>query len=145
LGKDPAEIRRRNFPKPKDFPYSTPTGVIYDSGNYQATLKKALELVGYKKLRQEQQKLWKQGKYLGIGLSTYIEICGMGPSSAMPAGGWESGTVRIEPTGKVTVLTGASPHGQGQETSFAQIVADELGISPESVIITHGDTQAVPY
>ena len=145
LGKDPADIRRRNFPKPKDFPYSTPTGVIYDSGNYQATLKKALELVGYKKLRQEQQKLWKQGKYLGIGLSTYVEICGMGPSSAMPAGGWESGTVRIEPSGKVTVLTGASPHGQGQETSFAQIVADELGISPESIIVTHGDTQAVPY
>ncbi|MBI4466365.1 MAG: xanthine dehydrogenase family protein molybdopterin-binding subunit [Acidobacteria bacterium] len=145
LGKDPAEIRRQNFPKPKDFPYSTPTGVIYDSGNYEATLKKALELAGYKKLREEQKKLWKQGRYLGIGLSTYVEICAMGPSSAMPAGGWESGTVRIEPTGKVTVLTGASPHGQGQETSFAQVVADELGISPDSVIVIHGDTQAVPY
>ena len=145
LGKDPAEIRRRNFPKPKDFPYSTPTGVIYDSGNYEATLKKALELAGYKKLREEQKKLRKQGRYLGIGLSTYVEICAMGPSSAMPAGGWESGTVRIEPTGKVTVLTGASPHGQGQETSFAQIIADELGIPPEDVIVTHGDTQAVPY
>ncbi len=145
LGKDPAEIRRKNFPKPKDFPYSTPTGVIYDTGNYEAALKKALDLVGYKKLRQEQQKLWKQGKYLGIGLSTYVEICGMGPSSAMPAGGWESSTVRIEPTGRVTVLTGSSPHGQGQETSFSQIVADELGVSPEHVIVTHGDTQAVPY
>ncbi len=145
LGKDPAEIRRKNFPRPKDFPYATPTGVIYDSGDYDAALKKALALVGYKKLRAEQKKLWKQGKYLGIGLSTYVEICAMGPSSAMPAGGWESSTVRIEPTGKVTVLTGASPHGQGQETTFAQIVADELGISPEDIIVTHGDTQAVPY
>jgi len=145
LGIDPVEVRRKNFPRPKDFPYSTPTGVIYDSGNYEATLKKALEQVGYTKLREEQKRLWKQGRYLGIGLSTYVEICAMGPSSAMPAGGWESGTVRIEPTGKVTVLTGASPHGQGQETSFAQIVADELGISPEDVIVTHGDTQAVPY
>src|SRR3990170_3169149 len=106
LGMDPAEVRRKNFPRPKDFPYSTPTGVIYDSGNYEATLKKALELVGYQKLREEQKRLWKQGRYLGIGLSTYVEICAMGPSSAMPAGGWESGTVRIEPTGKVTVLTG---------------------------------------
>ena len=145
LGMDPAEVRRKNFPRPKDFPYSTPTGVIYDSGNYEATLKKALELVGYQKLREEQKKLWKQGRYLGIGLSTYVEICAMGPSSAMPAGGWESGTVRIEPTGKVTVLTGASPHGQGQETSFAQVVADELGVSPDDVIVIHGDTQAVPY
>ncbi|MFQ5664744.1 MAG: xanthine dehydrogenase family protein molybdopterin-binding subunit [Terriglobia bacterium] len=145
LGRDPAEIRRKNFPQPKDFPYSTPTGVVYDSGNYEAALRKALDLVGYKRLRQEQQKLWKQGKYLGIGLSSYVEICAMGPSSAMPAGGWESSTVRIEPTGKVTVLTGASPHGQGQETSFAQMVAEELGISPDDVIVTHGDTQVVPY
>jgi len=145
LAMDPADVRRKNFPRPKDFPYSTPTGVIYDSGSYEATLKKALEQVGYAKLREEQKRLWKQGRYLGIGLSTYVEICAMGPSSAMPAGGWESGTVRIEPTGKLTVLTGASPHGQGQETSFAQVVADELGVSPEDVIVTHGDTQAVPY
>ncbi len=145
LGMDPAEVRRKNFPRPKDFPYSTPTGVIYDSGNYEAALKKALEQVGYAKLREEQKRLWKQGRYLGIGLSTYVEICAMGPSSAMPAGGWESGTVRIEPTGKVTVLTGASPHGQGQETSFAQIVAEELGLSPEDAVVIHGDTQAVPY
>jgi len=145
LAMDPADVRRKNFPRPEDFPYSTPTGVIYDSGSYEATLKKALEQVGYAKLREEQKRLWKQGRYLGIGLSTYVEICAMGPSSAMPAGGWESGTVRIEPTGKLTVLTGASPHGQGQETSFAQVVADELGVSPEDVIVTHGDTQAVPY
>lgn len=145
LGKDPTEIRRKNFPQPQDFPYATPTGIIYDSGNYEATLKKALKLVNYEKLRRDQKKLWKQGRYLGIGLSTYVEICAVGPSSALPAGGWESGTVRIEPTGKVTVLTGASPHGQGQETTFSQIVADELGISPDDIIIVHGDTQAVPY
>ena len=145
LRMDPADVRLKNFPKPRDFPYSTPTGVIYDTGNYAASLKKALAQVGYKKLRQEQQRLRKQGRYLGIGLSTYVEICAMGPSSQMPAGGWESGTVRIEPTGKVTVLTGASPHGQGQETTFAQVVADELGVSPADVIVTHGDTRAVPY
>ena len=145
LGKDLADIRFKNFPQPKDFPYSTATGVVYDSGNYHASLKKALDLVGYKKLRQEQKKLWKQGRYLGIGLSTYVEICAVGPSSAMPAGGWESGTVRIEPTGKVTALTGASPHGQGQETTFAQLLAEELWISPDDVLVTHGDTRAVPY
>ena len=145
LGKDPAEIRQKNFPRPKDFPYATATGVLYDSGDYNMTLKKALKLVNYPKLRQEQKRLRKKGRYLGIGLSTYVEICAVGPSSAMPAGGWESGTVRIEPTGKVTVLTGASPHGQGQETSFAQIAADELGLTPDDVLVIHGDTQAVPY
>ena len=82
---------------------------------------------------------------MGIGLSSYVEICAMGPSTAMPAGGWESGTVRIEPSGKVTVLTGASPHGQGQETSFAQIAADELGITPDDVVVIHGDTARIPY
>ncbi|MCI0401994.1 MAG: molybdopterin-dependent oxidoreductase, partial [Acidobacteria bacterium] len=121
------------------------TGMIYDSANYQNSLKKALRLSGYDKLRARQRAGRKNGKYYGIGLSTYVEICAMGPSTAMPAGGWESGTVRVEPTGTVTVLTGASPHGQGQETSFAQIVADELGISPEAVNIVHGDTAAVPY
>src|SRR5581483_7472697 len=145
LGLDPVEMRRRNFPGAKEFPFNTSTGIIYDSGNYQATLKKALELSDYNKLRARQKSGWKQGKYYGIGLSTYVEICAMGPSSAMPAGGWESGTVRVEPTGKVTVLTGASPHGQGQETTFAQIVADELGITPEDVNVVHGDTAAVPY
>ncbi len=145
LKMDPVEIRRRNFPKPKEFPYSTATGVIYDSGNYQLSLSKALEIAGYDKLRQRQKAGWQQGKYFGIGLSTYVEICAMGPSAAMPAGGWESGTVRIEPTGKVTALTGASPHGQGQETTFAQIIADQLGITPADINVVHGDTAAVPY
>ncbi len=145
LNLDPAEFRRRNFPKPKEFPFATAAGLNYDSGNYQATLDRALKTVDYQKLRARQKAGWKQGKYYGIGLSTYVEICALGPSAAMPAGGWESGTVRIEPTGKVTCLTGASPHGQGQETSFAQIVADILGITPADVTVIHGDTLAVPY
>ena len=142
---DPVEIRRKNFPQPKDFPYATPTGVIYDSANYGKSLDLALKKADYKKLRQEQARARKQGRCLGIGLSTYVEICAMGPSSAMPAGGWESATVRIEPSAKVTVLTGASPHGQGQETSFAQLAADVLGLEPDDVRVIHGDTAAVPY
>ncbi len=145
LKKDPAEIRRKNFPQAKEFPYATPTGLIYDSANYQKTLDLALEKANYTKLRKEQSKLRKQGRYVGIGLSTYVEICAMGPSSAMPAGGWESATVRVEPTGKVSVLTGSSPHGQGQETSFAQIGAEVLGLGPDDVQVVHGDTAAVPY
>ena len=145
LNMDPVEIRRRNFPKPAEFPYSAATGVIYDSGNYQGSLKRALDLAGYDKLRARQKTGRKQGKYYGIGLSTYVEICAMGPSAAMPAGGWESGTVRIEPTGTVTALTGASPHGQGQETTFAQMIADMLGLSPADINVVHGDTAVVPY
>jgi aerobic carbon-monoxide dehydrogenase large subunit len=144
LGMDRVEFRKKNFPRPKDFPFKTATGLAYDSGNYQAALDKALKLAGYEKLRGEQNKLRKQGRYLGIGLSTYVEICAMGPSAAMPAGGWEYGAVRVEPTGKVTVLTGVSPHGQGQETSFAQIVADELGVDIDDITVVHGDTSAVP-
>jgi len=145
LKKDPTEIRRKNFPQPKEFPFATPTGLIYDSANYQKTLDLALKKANYTKLRKEQARLRKQGRYIGIGLSTYVEICGMGPSSAMPAGGWESATVRVEPTGKVTVLTGSSPHGQGQETSFAQLGAEVLGLEPDDIHVVHGDTAVVPY
>src|SRR5207302_4029839 len=116
-----------------------------DSANNEKALDKALETADYAGLRRKQTEMRKQGKIMGIGISSYVEICAMGPSVAMPAGGWESGTVRIEPTGKVTVLTGASPHGQGQETTFAQLIADELGIDPEDVNVIHGDTLAVPY
>jgi carbon-monoxide dehydrogenase large subunit len=142
---DPAEIRRRNFPQKTEYPYNTVTGIFYDSGNYEGTLAKALKIANYEKLRARQREGRKQGKYYGVGLSTYVEICAMGPSSAMPAGGWESGTVRVEPTGKITVLTGASPHGQGQETTFAQIIADQFGLTPDDVSVVHGDTAAVPY
>jgi len=145
LKKDPVEVRRKNFPEAKDFPYATPTGLIYDSGDYEKALDMAVKVADYKKLRQEQAKLRKEGRYMGIGVSTYVEICGMGPSSAMPAGGWESATVRVEPTGRVSVMTGSSPHGQGQETTFAQMGADVLGIDPEQVQVVHGDTSIVPY
>ena len=143
LKMDPAEIRRKNFPQPSEFPLKTSGGVVYDSANYQAALDRALEVADYKGLRQKQAELRKQGKYMGIGLSSYVEICAMGPSTILPGGGWEAGTIRIERTGKVTVLTGASPHGQGQETTFAQIVADEFGIEPDDVVTLHGDTARV--
>ena len=145
LNIDTAEIRRKNFPQPKEFPFTTSTGLTYDSASYQQSLKKALELAGYDALRKRQEAGRKQGKYYGVGIATYVEICAIGPSAATPAGGWESGTVRIEPTAKVTVLTGASPHGQGEETTFAQIVADQFGISPADITVLHGDTMVVPY
>ncbi|HEV2341877.1 MAG TPA: xanthine dehydrogenase family protein molybdopterin-binding subunit [Candidatus Acidoferrales bacterium] len=145
LKKDPLELRRKNFPKPKDFPYATPTGLIYDTANYEKCMDTAAKKSAYTNLRKEQTAARKKGRLVGIGVSSYVEICAMGPSSAMPAGGWESGTVRIEPTGKVKVLTGSSPHGQGQETSFAQIAADMLGVTPDDVLVVHGDTSSVPY
>ena len=145
LGMDPLELRRKNFIGKSEFPYTSGTSVIYDSGDYTAALDKALKIADYKGLREQQEELRGQGRYLGIGLSTYVEICGMGPSTAMPAGGWESSTVRVEPTGKVTVLSGVSPHGQGQETSFSQLVADGLGVEIDDVRVIHGDTDAVQY
>src|SRR5438445_6917682 len=102
-------------------------------------------IIAYAKLREEQRQARDEGRIIGIGVSTYVEICALGPSQAMPAGGWESATVRIEPTGKVTIMTGASPHGQGQETSFAQIAADELGVDLNDVTVIHGDTAIVQY
>ena len=145
LGMDAAEVRRRNFPTKDEFPFHTATGLEYDSGDYETALKKAQDIVGYAKLREEQKKAREEGRLVGIGVSTYVEICALGPSQAMPAGGWESATVRIEPTGKVTIMTGASPHGQGQETSFAQIAADELGVEIKDITVIHGDTGVVQY
>jgi carbon-monoxide dehydrogenase large subunit len=139
LGIDPVKVRKKNFPKPGEFPFKTATGLAYDSGNYQLALSNALKLAGYEKLRRDQKRLRSQGKYLGIGLSTYVEICAMGPK-----GMWEYGKVEVEPNGKVTVLSGASPHGQGQQTSFAQIVADELGVDLDDITVIHGDTSLVP-
>ncbi len=145
LKMDPVEVRRKNFPAKTEFPFHTATGLDYDSGDYEGALAKALNISGYQKLREEQTKARAEGKLIGIGMSSYVEICALGPSQAMPAGGWESATVRIEPTGKVTVMTGASPHGQGQETSFAQIAADELGVDLNDVSVIHGDTAIVQY
>jgi carbon-monoxide dehydrogenase large subunit len=149
-GVDPAEVRRRNFIPPDAFPYTTCTGVTYDSGNYALALEKALATIGYDQFRQEQAAARQQGRYLGIGISTYIEICGLAPSKVLGAvgggaGGWESATIRVHPSGKVTVFTGSSAHGQGHETSFAQIVADDLGIPFDDIEVVHGDTARVQF
>ena len=145
LKRDPVELRRQNFIQPEEFPYATPTGLMYDSGDYAKPLDKALAQINYSDLRKQQEEARKAGKLMGIGISTYGEICAMGPSIALPAGGWESATVKIEPTGMVTVMTGASPHGQGEETTFAQIVGDELGVPMDHVQVIHGDTAIVQY
>src|SRR6185437_6248176 len=130
LGMDPAEVRRKNFIPPDAFPYSpSDLGLVpYDSGNYEPALDKALQLVGYHELRREQEEGRKHGRLLGIGLSSYIEICGLAPSAWMQAQGWgaplfESSQVRILATGKIIATTGSSSHGQGHETTFAHIVA----------------------
>jgi carbon-monoxide dehydrogenase large subunit len=140
LKMDPSELRLINFIGNDEFPYATATGLSYDSGNYAEPLKKALDMVEYHKLRDQQAKAKAEGRLMGIGISTYGEICAFGPSPATPAGGWESATVKIEPSGTVTVMTGISPHGQGEETTFAQIAADELGVPLDDVMVLHGDT-----
>lgn len=145
LGLDPIQVRLKNFPKPKDFPFDTATGLKYDSGNYQAALKKCQEMVDYPALLARRAKLRKAGKLFGIGVSTYVEICALGPSKAMSAGGWEWGCVRVEISGKVTVITGTTPHGQGQETSFAQVVADRLGIPMSDIVVLRGDTSVAHF
>jgi aerobic carbon-monoxide dehydrogenase large subunit len=150
LKKDPAAIRRKNLIPADKFPYPTAMGLTYDSGNYELAMKKALEKVGYEELREEQATKRKHGELMGIGLSTYVEICGLGPSSVVTSTGfqgglWGSSTVRLHPTGKATVYTGGHPHGQGEETTFAQIVAEELQIPVADVEVLHGDTNLTPY
>jgi len=145
LGLDPVQVRLKNMPEPTEFPFTTATGLNYDSGNYQAALKKAQELADWPKLLEERSAARKAGRLFGIGVSTYVEICALGPSKIMAAGGWEWGCVRIEISGKVTVITGATPHGQGQETSFAQIAADRLGVPIEDVVVLRGDTATAHF
>jgi carbon-monoxide dehydrogenase large subunit len=135
-GLDPVQVRRVNFITPDKFPYTTLSGEHYDTGEYEKALDKALEVAGYDQLRQEQAAARQQGRYLGIGLASYVEICGFGP--------FESSHVRVEPSGAVTIHTGASPHGQGQETTFAQLAADYIGADFDQVIVHHGDTGNTP-
>lgn len=148
-GLDPVDVRRKNF-IPKDaFPYTVATGLTYDSGNYEGALDKALSKIDYKALRAEQAAARKQGRYLGIGIASYIEICGLGPSQVAGAVGfggglYDSAIVRVYPTGMIRVYIGAKPHGQGEETTFAQIVANDLGIPVENVEIHAGDTDNTP-
>ena len=149
LKMDPVEIRRRNLIPPFDNGHDVITGLKYDSGNYSGTLDKALNHIGYEKLRSEQTAARAEGRYMGIGVTTYVEICGLGPSQVAGAIGfqgglWESAIVRFHPSGKVNVFIGASPHGQGEETTFAQVVADELGVGVDDVKIVHGDTDNTP-
>ncbi len=148
-GMDPVDFRRKNFIAASKFPYQTPVAFQYDSGNYGPALDRALQMLDYKKLRAEQEAGRKQGRYVGIGFATYIEACGPAPSQVAgalgaQAGLWESAHVRVHATGKVTVFTGSHSHGQGHETTFAQLAADELGLPMEDVEIVHGDTAAIP-
>jgi len=145
LGIDRLEIRLKHFPQPSEFPFATSCGLTYDSGNYQGALAKAKQLANWDQLVKDRDAARAAGKLSGIGVSTYVEICAMGPSKAMPAGGWEWGCVRMEISGKVTAITGVSPHGQGQETTFAQIVADRIGVPIEDVVVLHGDTNVAHY
>ena len=149
LGMDPTEVRQKNFMPKFDDGRDTITGLTYDSGNYPAALTKVLDHVGYTKLREEQAKARTDNRYLGIGVGSYVEICGLGPSQVagkigFQGGLWESAIVRFHPTGKVHVFIGASPHGQGEETTFAQIVASEIGVDVEDVKVFHGDTDITP-
>lgn len=144
LGKDPAEVRKLNFVKPDQFPHKSAAGAVYDSGNYAAALDKALQNIGYEKLRAEQAQKRAEGKLMGIGFSSYVEICGLGPKGTIPQGLYESARVRVEQSGTVMVYTGSSPHGQGEETTFAQIVSTEFGIPIENIMIIHGDTDSTP-
>ncbi len=144
LGKDPVEVRRINFIKPEQFPYKSAAGAVYDTGNYELALNKALQIADYQGLRAEQARKRAEGKLMGIGVSTYIEICGFGPKGSAPVGLYESARVRVEQSGTVMVYTGSSPHGQGEETTFAQIVAEEFSIPIDNVLIMHGDTDSTP-
>ncbi|MGA7988431.1 MAG: molybdopterin cofactor-binding domain-containing protein [Candidatus Dormiibacterota bacterium] len=147
IGMDPAEVRRKNFVK--TFPHTNNFGLVYDSGDYEKSLDLAMANIDYPALRKRQEELRAQGRYTGIGFSTWVEICGIGPSSATaPAAGIalvESSMVRVHPTGSVTVSVGTHAHGQSHETTFAQIVADALGVPYESVEIRHGDTGDTPF
>lgn len=148
VGVDPIAIREKNWIKNTEFPFTTVAGMTYDSGNYEAATARAMELLGYDALRAEQAQRRAAGDkvQLGIGVSTFTEMCGLAPSRVLgalsyAAGGWEHASVRMLPTGKVEVVTGASAHGQGHETAFSQIVADRLGVAFEDVEVLHGDTQ----
>ena len=149
LGMDPVEVRRKNLIPKFENGHDVATGLTYDSGDYEATLDACLNAAGYASLRAEQERARQEGRCVGIGVSTYVEICGLGPSQVAGAVGfqgglWESAIVRFHPTGKVNVMIGSSPHGQGEETTFAQIVAEEVGVDVDDVEVIHGDTDLTP-
>ncbi len=149
VGQDPAEVRRKNLIPKFENGHDVATGITYDSGDYEAALDSALSAAGYESLRAEQAQARADGRCVGIGVSSYVEICGLGPSQVAGAVGfqgglWESAIVRFHPTGKVHVMIGSSPHGQGEETTFAQIIASEVGVDVDDVDVIHGDTDNTP-
>ena len=143
LKMDPADLRRKNFIRSNEFPFTTQMGAVYDSGDYEKALNTALEAAQWEQLKAERDAARAQGRLVGLGLAMYVEVCGMGPSSAMGTGGWEYSQVTVERDGRVTAATGASPHGQGNETTFAQMIADEFSVPFEHVTVVHGDTAVV--
>jgi carbon-monoxide dehydrogenase large subunit len=148
LGMDPADIRKKNFIREDQFPYESATGFVYDSGNYHAAMDKALEMIGYEELRAEQARMREQGRLWGIGLASFTEVVGAGPHKDYDILGLkmnDGAELRIHPTGKAILKISSKTQGQGHETTFAQIVAEELGIQPEDVKVQHGDTDNTPY
>lgn len=140
LKMEPADVRRKNFIPRDAFPFQTPMGAVYDSGDYEKALDAALKLADWEAMKKTRDAARKEGRLVGLGLSMYVEVCGLGPSSSLPTGGWEHASVTIERDGRITATTGASPHGQGNETTFAQMLADQFGVPFEHVTILHGDT-----
>jgi carbon-monoxide dehydrogenase large subunit len=143
LKMDPADVRRKNFIQPSQFPFTTQSGAVYDSGDYDKALDRALKNANWDRLKRERDAARKEGRLVGLGLSMYVEVCGLGPSAALPTGGWEHAQVTVERDGRISATTGASPHGQGNETTFAQMLADQFGVPIEHVTILHGDTGVV--
>jgi carbon-monoxide dehydrogenase large subunit len=143
LNMDPAEVRRKNFIQPSQFPYATQMGALYDSGDYDKALTQALKNADWDGLKRERDAARSQGRLVGLGLAFYVEVCGLGPSASLPTGGWEHAGVTIERGGQITATTGSSPHGQGNETTFSQMLADQFGVPMENIIILHGDTGVV--
>ena len=143
LKMDPAELRRKNFIPKNKFPYQTQMGAVYDSGDYEASLDAALKASDWKNLLKERDDIRKQGRLAGVGLAMYVEVCGIGPSATLPTGGWEHAQVTVERDGRISASTGASPHGQGNETTFGQMLADQFGVPIEHITIHHGDTAVV--
>jgi carbon-monoxide dehydrogenase large subunit len=143
LKMDPAELRRRNFIPSDKFPFATQMGAVYDSGDYGKALDAALKACNWPALVAERDAARKDGRLVGLGLAMYVEVCGLGPSSSLPTGGWEHGQVTIERDGRISATTGASPHGQGNETTFGQMLADQFSVPLEHITILHGDTGVV--
>jgi carbon-monoxide dehydrogenase large subunit len=143
LNMDPGEVRRKNFIPKDKFPFATQMGAVYDSGDYEKALDRALKNANWTELKKQREAAKAQGRLVGLGLAMYVEVCGIGPSASLPTGGWEHSQVTVERDGRISATTGVSPHGQGNETTFAQMLADQFGVPLEHVTIHHGDTSVV--